>query len=235
MRKFTPFASQDTQHLLDVLVDQQSSPTKYRDAMTSLGRRLAERVADQIPSVKQGAVCIVCTVEDADFLARGLLEGLEERGVDSSHLKLVCFWNERVRTFTDSQDKAFDVAPIIKSYKEEVDIGNTVLVMVKSIISGACVVKTNLAALIDKTVPQRVIVAAPVMLAGAEKRLAAEFPEATAKRFEYFTFAIDDKKDADENVVPGIGGSVYTRLGFENKNAYVPDIVRQRRHKAAHA
>ena len=127
--------------------------------------------------------------------------------------------------------RAFDVAPVMKQYREVEDLDGAVVVVVKSIISGACVVKTNLAMLIDHVTPSRVFVAAPVMLKGAEQRLASEFPVEVADRFEYRTFAIDDQKDADENVTLGIGGSVYERLGFQDKNTHVPEIVKQRRQR----
>jgi len=47
------------------------------------------------------------------------------------------------------------------------------------------------------------------------------------------TFAIDNKKDG-ENVIPGIGGSVYELLGLgdsKEKNRYMPKIVKERRAK----
>jgi hypothetical protein len=232
MRTYTSFSSSETQKLLDQLLIA-DSPSLYRDAMRELGNRLAERVANEVPTVKQSAVCIACTVEDADFLARGLLEGLERMGVSSSRIKLVCFWNERVRKFNGTDTNVFDVAPVVKEYREVQDIRDAVLIVVKSIISGACVVKTNLASMIDGAVPLRVIVAAPVMLKGAEQRLASEFPQSLSSKFEYFAFAIDDEKGADDNVVPGIGGSVYERLGFDDKTAYVPEIVKERRRRPA--
>ncbi|MGQ7846600.1 hypothetical protein ACUNV4_19110 [Granulosicoccus sp. 3-233] len=40
-----------------------------------------------------------------------------------------------------------------------------------------------------------------------------------------------DKSDTGE-VIPGIGGNVYQRLGFgdqESKNRYTPDFVKERR------
>ena len=205
MRKYTALASVDTQRLLGVLSDLTSSKDSYRDAMTMLGRNLAVEVGKRAPGLKDQAVCIACTVEDADFLATGLLVGFQDIGVDPSRLKLVCFWNERVSRFIGADQDSFDVAPIIKEYREVMDFQNMIVVVVKSIISGACVVKTNLATLLDAELPHRVIVAAPVMLEGAEKRLASEFPVATAEKFEYFTFAIDDEKVGDL-VVPGIRG-----------------------------
>jgi hypothetical protein len=229
-REFTSHTSKATEGLLATLVDEGATPAAYQAAMTGLGKQLAERIVASMPAVKSRPICVVCTVEDADFLARGILEGLETAGVNPAALNLVCFWNERVRAFNNGAEPAFDVAPIIKAYREDFDLPNAVVIVVKSIISGACVVKTNLTALINRTVPEEVLVAAPVILKGAEKRLASEFPAEMASKFKYFTFAIDDTKSADgEVVLPGIGGSVYDRLGFTDKNAHVPEIVKMRR------
>jgi hypothetical protein len=73
------------------------------------------------------------------------------------------------------------------------------------------------------------------MLKGAEDRLSREFPAEIAKKFAFVHFATDSQKSADgEEVIPGIGGSVYELLGFGDskaKNKYVPNIVRERRRK----
>jgi len=233
VRPFTSEATDDVRHTLGVLIDPTSPHEVYQRAMTDLGHELGIAVARRTPASDVSTVCIVCTVEDADYLARGLIDGMEETGFNASQLKLVCFWNERVRRLSGSDKDAFDVAPVIKQYREASNLDGAVIVVVKSIISGACVVKTNLAMLIDDVTPSKVVVAAPVMLKGAKEKLASEFTQDMASRFEYLTFAMDDQKGPDENVLPGIGGSVYERLGFENKNAYVPDLVRQRRNRLA--
>tara|TARA_R110000823_G_scaffold305771_1_gene427958 strand:+ start:5965 stop:6672 length:708 start_codon:yes stop_codon:yes gene_type:complete len=232
MRTLTPYAEGDTARLLAVLSDEKTTPDTYKQTMTALGRLMATNVLKIAQVERHDTVCVVCTVEDADFLAKGLVDGLEAEGVDADHLKLICFWNERVHSFTGSDEKVFDVAPIIKEYKEDVNIDESVLIVIKSIISGACVVKTNLSALIETTLPKRVVVAAPVMLEGAEAKLASEFSSDTAQLFQYVTFALDTDKGDDDNVIPGIGGSVYERLGFDDKNAYVPEIVKNRRRDA---
>jgi hypothetical protein len=228
MRQLTELADEKTQRLLSLLADRSTSSESYREAMTGLGRQLAKGVAAQ-PSMLLASVCVACTAEDADFLARGMVEGFETAGVDQARIKLICFWNERVNAYRGLTTESYDIAPIIKQYREAIDLNSAVVVVVKSIISGACVVKTNLATLLEDALPQRVVVAAPVMLKGADSRLAAEFPAEMAERFEYVTFAIDDEKGPDNNVVPGIGGSVYERLNVPDKIAYVPEIVKQRR------
>ncbi len=232
MRTFTSGADEQVRHFLDVLVDPSSTHEAYQQAMVELGRTLGMQVASKVAASNE-PVCVVCTVEDADFLARGLMEGAELAGVDGERLKLICFWNERVRRFVGSEMDVFDVAPVMKQYREAASLSEAAVVVVKSIISGACVVKTNLAMLIEGVTPSRVLVAAPVMLQGADQRLAAEFTAEVAGRFEYLTFALDDQKGPDDNVLPGIGGSVYERLGFEDKNTHVPELVRQRRGRLA--
>jgi len=237
MRTYTQFVSTGARHLLEVLIDEHTAPPAYQKAMTELGQEMASTIAaHKLPheAATKPTVCIVCTVEDADFLARGLLDGLLAAGVGADQVKLMCFWNERVSNFPGSSGKDFDVAPAVKQYREAVDLSHAVVIVLKSIISGACVVKTNLATLIQEAVPSKVIVAAPVMLKGAEEKLAEEFPRSISDRFEYVTFAVDDKKVGD-NVEPGIGGVVYDRLGFVDKNTYVPQLVQERRRAARSA
>ena len=57
--------------------------------------------------------------------------------------------------------------------------------------------------------------------------LMREFPKEISNRFNFVTFAIDDERKGNE-VVPGIGGMVYPRLGLvdiETKNRYIPEMV----------
>jgi len=233
MRRYTDLAVDDPTipSLLDVLSNIGSPIEAYRKAMKTLGNRLADAVFARVNHEQQKPTfCVVCTVEDADFLASGLLDRLLGLGVPAERVKLVCFWNERVRHFSNTIDNLFDIAPTVKSYQESMNIGESIIIMVKSIISSGCVVKNNLATLIDQTVPERILVASPVMVEHSQHKLEAEFPPNVAKRFEYVTFAIDNEV-VNNLVVPGIGGSVYERLGFTDHHAYVPEIVRSRRAK----
>ncbi len=54
-----------------------------------------------------------------------------------------------------------------------------------------------------------------------------EFPDEINSKFHFITFAIDDERVNNE-VIPGIGGMVYLRLGLgnmEEKNHYIPEMV----------
>jgi len=201
----------------------------YRQHMLEIGRHLAESLFPQLLAAQPKDICVICTVEDADFLARGLIEKLEAHHL-GNQTHLICMWNARAKV------QGVSISPVLRSYEESFDKDNAVFIIVKSIISGACVVKTNLTKAISDNNPKRIFIASPVMLKGAEMRLQAEFPADVARKFEFVSYATDSEKSADgEEVIPGVGGSVYERLGFEgekDKNRYVPEIVRERRRKA---
>ncbi len=231
MRTFTAFAENDP--LARVLVEDlpllKGDFAGYREKMRELGVHLAGGILQKLGSQKIKGICVICTVEDADFLARGVIEELEKSGLEAK-VHMICLWNERIKKYGVS------ISPVLKTYEEAFDRDGSIFIIVKSIISGACVVRTNLTRAISDANPQRVFVASPVMLEGAEERLSREFPDEVAKKFEFVHFATDTEKSPDgDEVIPGIGGSVYELLGLGNsssKNRYMPDIVRERRRKA---
>ena len=230
MRRFNEVTSTNrARPHLDILVDRGASAEQYRRAMYELGCLLGREILEKIqPSSK--TVLLACTVEDADFLARGILEELEKK---EKNMFVSCFWNKRFDAFGIDE---LDVAPIIRKYEEPSDRESDALVIVKSIISGACVVKTNLMDIIERKNPKKILVVAPVLYVRAEENLRREFPEQVHQKFEFVYFAVDDEKADDGNIEPGIGGEVYTRLGFlgeEDKNTYIPELVKQRRRETA--
>jgi len=232
MRTFTAFAEKDpvARQLVSELPTLKGNPGGYREKMRLLGEHLASSILGKLNSDTVKDICVICTVEDADFLARGVIEGLEASGLGQK-THIICLWNERV------QREGVSISPVLRTYEEEfINRKDSVFIIVKSIISGACVVKTNLTRAISIVSPERIFVASPVMLIGAESRLAREFPEEVGRKFEFVHFATDSEKSADgEEVIPGIGGSVYELLGLgdsSTKNRYVPDIVKERRRRA---
>ena len=72
---------------------------------------------------------------------------------------------------------------------------------------------------------------APVMYKDGVPNLKSEFPESVNSKFEFLAFAIDEVRLENGEVVPGIGGMVYPRLGLGDiaaKNSYIPEIVMRR-------
>lgn len=226
-RYFSDFADEDEmiKNHLNILADKKNSPELYCQTMTQIGEKLGEKISNMIDD-KQSNLYLACTVEDADFLAQGILSYLEG---NFTSIGFACFWNKRFSPF-DIPD--LKVAPILRKYQENL-LGNIdYLIIIKSIISGACVVKTNLVNLIQNINPNKIFIVAPVMYHTAEEKLRNEFEQEIYRKFEFIYFAQDDERTSEGEVIPGIGGSVYERLGFngqDDKNRYVPKIVRSRR------
>jgi hypothetical protein len=224
-RIYSTFNTDLSKAQLAQLADKETSPAVYKAAMTSLGERLGEVVSSKIED-SHATLHLACTVEDADYLAKGILSPLEQR---LQSVSLACYWNERFSPFNVADLKT---SPIIRKYQEPSSRSVNHLVVVKSIISGGCVVKTNLTDLIQLINPQHIFIVAPVIYSGAQQRLANEFSESVREKFQFIYLAEDDECSLTGEVIPGIGGMVYERLGFSNqeeKNKYTPDLVRTRR------
>lgn len=240
MRHLTAYAldNSNIQAMLAQLADAKTDAGAYRLAFTGLGKELGKVISKRIPSA--GSLTIVASSEDADWLMRGILDGL---GHPSAHIAVL--WNIRSNTLqgnpipADSpfQKEDFDIAPVVKSFVESSDRSDTMIVC-KSIIYTSCVVRTNLLHMMEQVAPQRIVITAPVMFQGAEEKLQREFPSEISERFEFLYFAVDDVANTQGEVIPGIGGSVYERLGIgsaRTKNQYTPQIVRERRARLRNA
>ena len=227
MRNHLPTASTEIRELLVRLTQppEQVGPPEYRDVMTRLGEQFVRAHEKALEGIQH--LLLVCTSEDADFLARGVLNGLADLGGPA--VSVACFWNDRESVRGSLSGRQVDLAPIVRRYVEPGDAD--AFLVVKSIISSACVVRTNITELVYDRDPARVLVFAPVVLRGAEQKLRDEFEDDIARRFEFYWFAEDDEKEG-ENVKPGVGGQVYERLGLgsrADKNRITPALVRERR------
>ena len=211
----------DILELMHVLSSPISSEESYRNSFYGLGKALGASLNLYTQS-SYGKTMLACASEDADWLARGVLESLSQKQVS-----LAVFWNERI---TLDEINKVEYSPIIKSYIEPIE-GCQTLILVKSIISTSCVVKTQLTRLVNTINPQEIYIESPVMYKDASSRLENEFPLSISNKFHFFTFAIDTIKDNQGHVLPGVGGMIYPRLGLgdiHQKNKYVPNLVKER-------
>jgi len=221
MRELSTYAvrSGSVKLLLAQIADKNTSSSEYGLAFYNLGQELAKVINSEF-HLKDKSVQIACSSEDADLLSNGLIKNLE-----ANNKFLAVFWNLR-QTVPHTNEQ---IAPIVQSYIEP---GYAhVLIICKSIIFTSCVVRTNLTNLIQESAPNTIIIAAPVIFRGAENALKNEFPKEIADRFEFIFFARDNEVNKNNEVVPGIGGSIYERLGLGksiSKNKYMPDVVKQR-------
>lgn len=211
----------ETIRLMQLLTEPDVSVEDYRHAFYRLGRELGLLLNEKAGG-NYGNTMLACASEDADWLVRGVLDVLS-----SDKVSLAVFWNERMMLDPKTH---LEYSPIVKSYVEPVEECRT-LVLVKSIVSTSCVVKTQLTRLMTDIQPQKVYIVAPVMYKDAARNLKEEFPSALAEKFEFITFAVDTERDEQHGVIPGIGGMVYPRLGLgdvHDKNRYMPELVKSR-------
>ena len=206
---------------LDALADKDTNVNDYREAFRTLGVELGKILASEYRTALADQTMLVCASEDADWLATGV-----ELGFGKGELKKSVYWNSREVIHTDEDGSKVEISPIEKAYEEPIN-DCRLLVIVKSIISTSCVVKTQLTRLIGKTAPERIAIMAPVMYKDGVPNLMREFPEEISSKFHFITFAVDDEREGNE-VIPGIGGMVYPRLGLGDmgtKNRYIPEMV----------
>jgi len=206
---------------LNALADKGTNVNDYREAFRTLGVELGKVLASEYRTALADHTMLVCASEDADWLAAGV-----ESGFDKGELKKSVYWNSREVIHTNEDGSKVEISPIEKAYEEAID-DCRLLVIVKSIISTSCVVKTQLTRLIGKITPDQIAILAPVMHKDSVPNLMREFPEEISSKFHFITFAVDDEREGSE-VVPGIGGMVYPRLGLgdmETKNRYIPEMV----------
>ena len=182
-RQFSGYVTDAAKVNLATLADSSTNPKDYANALYSLGTELGSVLLKQFAAENNKNICIACTVEDADYLAKGIIDRLSDASLTVS---FACFWNDHHATLS--------MAPIIRKYREP-DVNNAdILVIVKSIISGACVVKTNLTFLIQGIEPKSIFVVAPVIHTHAHEKLECEFPQSISEKFKYIYFAKDDEK-----------------------------------------
>ncbi|SHN33750.1 hypothetical protein [Chitinophaga sp. CF418] len=227
MRQLSQYAqnSDEIKLLLDRLVDQKTQPQGYADAFYQLGGALSDFIRNSKSLSAKTRITLACSSEDADWLSKGILDRLESH---VAKINLAVFWNIRSNAFENS---AFAIAPIIKTYVESLE-NVDILIICKSIINTSCVVRTNLTYMIERINPKKIFIASPVLFEKAIPSLENEFPKSISDKFEFFYFAEDNEVTEAGEVIPGIGGSVYHRLGLEDamkKNKYIPVIVKERR------
>lgn len=209
---------------LDVLADKTTSVEAYRNAFEALGVELGHALAQKVDNIPAEETMLVCASEDADWLAKGV-----ESGLAKGMLPVSVYWSTRDTVYQSEDGEKIEISPIVKAYEESIDRCR-LLIIVKSIISSSCVVKTQLTRLIDRLCPEMIVIMAPVMYKDAQPNLLREFPEEISNKFHFLQFAVDEDREGNE-VIPGIGGMVYPRLGLgdiNKKNQYIPQMVRMR-------
>ena len=221
-RIYTSIATPEARKQLDCLLESSDVPKSYQLAMQELGKLLAKAILPDFISQKSTDTIVVSTAEDADYLQHGVSAILKNHNVNT---KLAVFWNHHYQLPSQTS-----VAPILHSFIEPnyEDIDNVIIV--KSVMSGSCVVRTNLIEMLDKINKiNKIYILSPVAHEKSEQKLKDAFPKEISSKFEFICFAIDDRKNKEGEVVPGIGGQIYNLLGLDNQPAltgYMPNVVK---------
>lgn len=227
MSRSIPHISSEAKAALELLVDTGTAPAEYGDGFYRLGQYLAKRLKGADLGRK---TLVVCTSEDADFLARGIFESISEQTSRRTPVAFACFWQARFGPASEtSNKKRFEVAPIVKRYEEPTDDEIDSLIIVQSIIATSCVVRHALLDTIERKHPRKIFVVAPVISKDAPDKLRAGSPNHVAALFRCVSFAKDDSPDENGMVGPGIGGSIYERLSLSKTGVTLtPKIVTAR-------
>lgn len=136
---------------LDVLADKTTSVEAYRNAFETLGVELGHALAQQVSDVPAKEIMLVCASEDADWLAKGV-----ENGLGKGELPMSVYWSTRNTVYQSENGEKIEISPIVKAYEEPITKCR-LLVIVKSIISSLRVVKTQLTRLIDCVHPRELL------------------------------------------------------------------------------
>lgn len=167
----TPLAKQHLQGLLE-----DKNPLTYQKHMYVLGELLSQNIISQIDNKEE--VLLISTAEDADYLQLGVQDELKKANFNT---KMAVFWNNHYQPSYGGS-----VAPIVHKYLEPNYHTAKTVIIVKSVISGSCVVRTNLLELFD-TIKEatRIFIVSPVMHINSQDALKAEFPNDIANKFEF--------------------------------------------------
>ncbi|EJG1590598.1 TPA: hypothetical protein ACVU4Y_003301 [Vibrio parahaemolyticus] len=222
-REYSNLADKVVKHNLKTLIED-STEEQYREAMKRLGAKLGGAVAKKLAK-DTPSLTIAVTAEDADYLAQGFTDYLEKTvGIK---VFVTCFWNDHRKDNLSQKS----IAPVIHKYLQPGYENNSTLVVIKSILSSSCVVKSNILSLYSSMTPSEVHVVAPVVYKEAEAILSNDFPSEFSSKFNFTWFAKDAVREDDGTVKPGIGGQIYYRLGLKDKpinTKFMPEVVLKR-------
>ncbi|SUA54069.1 Uncharacterised protein [Oligella ureolytica] len=218
-RKFSKYSNPTAEFYVSELLTKKD-PQEFANTMKKLGALLGDALCQYI--APKDLNLLVSTAEDADSLSSGVIASLDTHQLQH---KLAVFWNNHYQTTYGS------VAPITSKYLEAGFESADNIILIKSIISGSCVIKTNLLALIDKVKQSKAIyILAPVKHINSEENLKNEFSSEIANKFKFIYFAEDEVRESDGTVRPGIGGDIYEKLGLAGQPAnigYMPELVKK--------
>lgn len=223
-RQFTELAREigdEALRPLDMLLDKAAASRGYRTAMYALGKALG-LVFCKYQTVADRSVYIGTPAEDADYLARGMIDTLVDAGAE---VRFACYWTAPRK----DGPLAFTKAPLItREYKDPFPEYIDHLIAIRSSIARAYTAKFSLDYFADDANYCRSHIIAPVMWSSAWHDI-TENSNLDKQAPMVWTFALDEDEGDDLNA--GVGGDVYRRLELgpdDMRHALLPTIVHER-------
>lgn len=171
-------------------------------------------------------VCVVCSAQDADCLARGVIDALVEQG-QGARVRLLCTWSEPL------QAAGLQLNCIVKQYCEPLDPVPTVFVVLSGFWREGSAGLTNLFRALSYTTPERVVVAGLAADGQAFDNMLNEVPPSVRDKVEPRFGALYPNMQAQEReCLLHAEQSLYASMGFAQPNAankHIPDLVKERR------
>lgn len=171
-------------------------------------------------------VCVVCSAQDADYLARGVIDSLAEQG-HGERVRLLCTWSEPV------QAAGLQLNCIVKQYCEPLDPAPTIFVVLAGVWREGSAGLTNLFRALSYTAPQRVVVAGLAVDGQAFASMLDELPPSVRGKVERLCCQLyPNMTPAEREHLLHVEKSLYASMGFvqpNTANKYIPTLVKERR------
>lgn len=173
-------------------------------------------------------VCVVCSAQDADYLARGVIDSLVEQG-RAERVRLLCTWSEPV------QAAGLQLNCIVKQYCEPLDPAPTVFVVLSGVWREGSAGLTNLFRALSYMAPLRVIVAGLAVDGHAFARMLDELPPSVRGKVERLCSQLyPNMTSAEREHLLHAEQSLYASMGFvhpQDAKTHVPALVKERRQR----
>lgn len=156
--------------------------SRRKQALRHLGQHLAAAVRQKLGAKYKGELAVVCAAEDADGLAHGVVQALEQAGL-AAHVHLFCHWT-RQRTLQGET-----LATIAKEYREPFPARGGVLLLVTPLLEQVAPLRAQLSRALEGCQPSHILLLAPLAENGVAQALQQQFPAKLAEKISLLSFA----------------------------------------------
>lgn len=186
--------------------------------MTQIGETLGKKITGFIRN-NRANLYLICTIHDADFLAKQILSYLENH---FTSIRFACFWNKKIYP---AGIASMEVTPILRKYQEPILQNTDYLITIGSDMSEMCMMRTNILNLLQTVSPHKILIVLPVISHTVEDKFRNEFKKEIQDRFKFIYLTRNNGSTPDTQSRYRIGSADR----YDNNHPYVPEIVKNRR------